>query len=406
MDRLASQAVGLYFGAFILALIWWDVEAKTSQYLLSESTYRAITAVQELTQNNKLQKALRGLKKIRSKVRGNLYESAVVYQNLGYVYHMLGQHEQAIESFKKSLETNTLPDNVAHTVRYNLAQLLIANKQYQQGLNYLEGWLKQELKPSSEALFLAAIAYHSKGQCRQAIVYVTKAIAQQPDPQEAWYQLLLSCYYKISQYKKAAQTLEILVKRFPQKHVYWVQLASVYQHLKWNRKALSTLELAYRLDILREAEILMLANMYMYYKMPYQAAHILNTEINRGRIEKSLQNWVMLSDNLYLAQEQEQSIGPLRRAAELSQDGELYYRLGQILFDLEYWKDALVAFESAIKKAGLKYPGMAHLLLGISGYRAGDVVRSQAAFETAEAYQNSKQQAQWWLNTLKRDVED
>ena len=88
------------------------------------------------------------------------------------------------------------------------------------------------------------------------------------------------------------------------------------------------------------------------------------------------------------------------KAAELSSDGTMHYRLGRALYDLERWKAAVEALATALKKKGLKQPEMAQLLLGIAAYRAGDDKLSRLALEQALRDQGTRDQAKWWLSKL------
>jgi tetratricopeptide (TPR) repeat protein len=221
-----------------------------NQNRLSESTYRSISAVHELLQDNKPEESLRRLKRLAVKTRGNDYEQAIVYQNMGYAYHTLGDDGKAIKSFEKALKDGVLAARVAQDVTHDLAQLLISAQRYREGLTYLERWLGNQARPTAQTLFLAALAHYGSGDCKKALPYAKKAIAEASRPEEAWYELSLSCYYELGQYRQALTVLQALVRRFPNNGMYWIQLAGVYQHLKRDKKAVAILELAYGMDIL------------------------------------------------------------------------------------------------------------------------------------------------------------
>ena len=390
----------------VLALVaysppaWLHAAGQQERYLLSEATYRSMSAIHELMNSGKSKAALNALNKLLPKVRHRTYESAVVLQTMGYVCHTLGREAQAIAYFEQALAKQALPNKVVRGLTFNLAQLLIASKDYQQGLHYLKQWFEQEPKPSAQSLFLAATAHFYMEQCKQAVPYIKQAIANVSSPQKSWYQLLLTCYYELTRYKEAARVLERLIKYFPNERDYWTQLAGVYQKLNRDHSALAILELAYRKDILEESDLLRLVNLYLYRGMPYQAAQLLDTEMEQGRIKQTAENWLLLTDSLVLAQEPERAITPLKQAAKLSDKGSLYHRLGQMLYRLERWEEAVQAFDTALGSNRLDQPAMAHLLLGVAAQRAGYHERARSAFVKALDYEETHEQAQTWLDRL------
>jgi tetratricopeptide (TPR) repeat protein len=390
----------------VLALVaysspsWLYAASEQQRYLLSQPTYRSMSTIHELMNSGKSHAALNALNKLLLKVRHRPYESAVILQTMGYVCHTLGRDAQAIAYFEQALAKKTLPNKVVLNVTYNLVQLLITSKNYQKGLHYLKQWFEQEAKPSAQSLFLAATAYFYVEQYEQAILYVNKAIANASPPQKYWYQLLLACYYELTRYKEAARILEQLTNYYPKERDYWIQLAGVYQKLNRDTSAVAILELAYRMDMLEETDMLRLVNLYLYRGMPYQAAQLLDTEMEKGSIKRTTDHWLLLTDSLVLAQEPERAITALRQAAKLADKGSLYQRLGQMLYRLERWEEAVQAFDTALGSDRLDQPARVQLLLGVAAQHAGFHKRARSAFIKALDDDETREQAQAWLDRL------
>ena len=372
----------------------------SSEYLLSEATYRKLNAINKLREEDKPREALTRLQSLAPRVRKDAYEFAVVLQTIGYVYHTLGQDEKAAQTFEQALAQEALPEKVSADLRYNLAQLLISTGRYRRGLDVLTAWLNKEKTPPPDAYFLAATANYHLGRCVQTIDYLTKAMAATREAPESWYQLLLTCHYERSQFTQAARVLEAMIEHFPDQSAYWMQLAGVYQRLNRNRDALIVMELAYRKHRLKARDILRLVRLYLYLDMPYSAARLLEVEMAAGRVDASVEHWTLLADSYYLAHEREPSTRALRKAAELANDGRHYFRLGQILFELEQWKEAMNALKSAIDKDGLEQPEMAYMLLGVAAFRSGDRAQAQISFSRALKSAKTRRQAGQWLERL------
>ena len=97
---------------------------------------------------------------------------------------------------------------------------------------------------------------------------------------------------------------------------------------------------------------------YSFYDMPYQAAQILERELNAGRISQSSEKLVQLSDLYRQSREYKKAIPILERAAAGSGQAKLYADLGEALYNEGDCIKAEQAFNSAISKgydAGKSY---------------------------------------------------
>ncbi len=65
------------------------------------------------------------------------------------------------------------------------------------------------------------------------------------------------------------------------------------------------------------------------------------------------------------------------------------------------WNGAVKAVDNALQKGDIKQAGTAHLLLGIASHHTGDQKRSFHALERAQRYQDTKAQADWWIEKLR-----
>jgi tetratricopeptide (TPR) repeat protein len=368
--------------------------------LLSPSTHETLARSQGLLEAGKARAALEELKGLVRRIGDDPYARAVVQQNLGYAYHVLGREREAIASYGAALKAQSLPEEVAQRVRYTLAQLLLGEGAYREGLQHLERWLRTESDPPAESRYLAAVAHYELGQCRDSIAQLEQAVARVASPPESWYRLLLACQYDLSRFRPAAKTLERLIRIAPGERDYWLQLAGVYQRLGRERDALAILELAYRQGRLEGPEILRLARLYLYLEMPYQAARLLERELETGRIASTEANWILLGDSLLQSQERPAAAQALGHAARVSEKGERYLRWGALLYELEDWPGAARALSTALDKGVLKEPGRAQLLLGLAAYRGGDMATARQALKKAARDPATRDPARRWLDYL------
>jgi tetratricopeptide (TPR) repeat protein len=180
-----------------------------------------------------------------------------------------------------------------------------------------------------------------------------------------------------------------------------VQLSLIYGASENYRRSLAAQQVAYAQALLtQDAELRRLARSYLYAELPYPAAQVLETGIENGAISSDVKAFELLANSLIAAREYERSLEPFRRAAEMSEDGNLYVRLGQVHMQREVWDEASSLLEKAVGKGGLNDPGNADLLLGIAYYNSARVARARSSFQRASKYDATRSEANRWITHL------
>ena len=100
------------------------------------------------------------------------------------------------------------------------------------------------------------------------------------------------------------------------------------------------------------------------------------------------------------AREFKRSIEPLSRAAEMSGNGDLYVRLGEVQVQRSDWGGASEALGKGIKKGGLKDTGNAQLMLGIALYNQKKLTEAEQWFEKAKSSEKSRKTAEGYLQLI------
>jgi len=370
---------------------------------VSEAAHKVLTEARALIGKHQPREAIEKLNALLPTLTEERYALAVTHQVMGYAYGDQDDYRHAVESFKKALSYKALPDEVTHDLTYNVAQLLVHLEAYQEGLGYLEEWLRHERDPKLDAVKLAATAHFHLHRYEAAAPYLEEVLARQRLPEEAWYQMLLACHFERGQYQAATRLLETMLRTWPERRDYWLQLSGAYQRIDQNHKALAVLELAERRALLGEAERLQLVRLYAYVDMPYQAAQFLSTKIEEGSIKANLDTWDLLAHSWANAQEKQRAVRALENAARLAPDGNRYLHIAQLLFELRDWNGAVKAVDNALQKGEIKQVGTAHLLLGIASHHTGDEKRCFYALERAQHYKDTKAQADWWIEKLRAE---
>ena len=398
------------FLIFILLCATCLVQAKEedTRYLLSKKTYDLLNVARVAMDENNYHIAVQKLDMYLNKEEIKAYDKAVINQTLGYAYNAQKDYKRSIESFVLSVSTNALPNKVSHEITYIIAQLYIHSEKYTEGLAYLDKWFEKEANPSADAHLLAASAYYQINQFKKLIPHAKAAIKKSDAPQQSWYELLIAGYYETKMFRDAALLLETMINKFPDNDSYWLQLVAVYQQNKQEKKALAISELAYEKGILKGEDIIQLAQTYLYLQLPVEAASILESEINNGKIDHSKANIELLSNSWLLAHDEEKAAFILEQYVSKINDISLHFKLAHIYVDLENWDKAEQTLETVVTDKNIttqpKIEATAWLLLGISSYHRENTVRSKQALNKALAFKETRDHARWWLNQIEEDV--
>ncbi|MGQ0591149.1 MAG: tetratricopeptide repeat protein, partial [Gammaproteobacteria bacterium] len=378
-------------------------EEQEDKRTVSPAIYERLTKAKTLMDEGRHGEAATLLKETLEEVKDDDYESALTQQSLAFAY--LGQHRYADASraMEAALAKQALPRDVAHALRYNLAQIYVQMEDYKKAHTALMRWLKEENNPSADAHFLAAIVHHHLKQGDLAITHVQKAISRIEKPPEDWYQFLLSLLFERKRYQEAVPILQRLVGKYPDKPSYWRYLTDVYLNLKREGEALGVLRCAYHEGAIEENDLIRMAQLYLRQGVPFSAARLLEKEVARGRVARSVKNLELLGNGWIMAREPKRAIAALRQAAGLSKSGHLDLVIAQMQVGLERWREAAASLDQALSKGGLKEPGEAQLLLGMSLYHGGEKARAITVFRQAAQNGRVHARAQRWLELIDRE---
>jgi len=375
----------------------------TQTYMVSEYVYGRLTRAQDLLAKERYAESREILDRLRERKGLNPHEMALVYQTSAYVQAALEHYAEAAADFEECLARNALPPAAELDIKYNLAQLYLADGQADKAAARLEEWFAEAEGPSSAAYYLLALAYFQQGERDRALKPARQAVESSAEPKEAWLQLLLSLYIDGESYLEAAGILERLLTRYPRKP-YWLQLAAVLGRLGRDDEALAVTQLAYTQGVLSEdRELRNLARMYLDHELPYRAAQVLVKGIEEEQVHADAAAWKLLADSWLRAREYDRAVEPLARAARTSNDGDLYTRLGRVQMERERWSEAADALERALRADRLRHRGQTLLLLGITNQSRGRIPEAVQAFEDARKHDESRHAAEQWLRRLEQE---
>jgi tetratricopeptide (TPR) repeat protein len=374
---------------------------------LDEIVWKKMNDAYEDVGNELYDEAYRKLQIISNRAHDD-YLRAVTAQALAQVEWARSNYDSALSYFEKAVDLDALPDQPHFSLMYQIAQLYYMKERYDDALDKLELWMCKVApeKVTANAWVLKAYIYAQKEDWKNIITSIETAISMSEDPKQGWYQLKLISHYELEQFPKVAQTLEIMIQKWPDKKDYWTQLSQIYFRLKRDDEALSVMALAYRRNMLdTQADIKYLSNLYSDRDVPFKAAEVLQKGIEDGIVEDTSKNWAMIADTWYAAEELEKALFAYENAGKASVDGKIDLRRAYILVDMERWKDAAEALELVLSKGGVneRKTGEAHVLQGMSEFNLGNYDKASTAWGRASKYPKAKKSAKQWMNHMREE---
>ncbi len=350
-------------------------EGRRSAPTISERTGEKLNEAIEFLNNDDYASARAVLADINLD-RLSPYERSRVEQIWSGIEYSEGDYAAARDHLQQAINAGGFSEREVSQARYQIAQIYMAEEDWERGAAALQEWFRTAAEPNSSAYYLLAAAYYQMEDLDAALEPAKKAVELAAEPQPSWIELLLALYLTREDYDSALPLLERLIAMEPQEKNHWLRLSSLYQQQEDYAQALAAMQIAYNAGFLEQAsEYQRLSDMLRFNEIPYRAARVLQQALDDGKVEADSETYEKLANAWIQARDFDEAIPPLTRAAQLSDDGNLFMRLGQVQVQREDWQEAVDVLQEAINKGDLEDPGQANLLLGIAYFnldRLGD----------------------------------
>ena len=407
-NRWGRALGGLVLLLVVMGALWTTEGAAQTRRTaaMREKVYSKLSKAQEATENQDWSEAFDNLDDVKRMKDLSANEKAQLYTAYGYTYFAQEKYAESTESYEKVLEQEELQEAMRLSTIYTLGQLHFHLEHYDVAAGYLQDWLELATNPGPEPYMLLGQAYYQLGKLDEAAVPVERAIAiareRDAKVQENWYALLRVIYFETRDYPKLLEVLEVLVRDYPAKE-YWLHLSSAYGEMGDTSRQLAAYDMAFQQGYLTSStEKVVLAQLLLQAEVPFRAGTILQAGLDDGSIEGTAANWRLLSQAWIMAQEHQKAIASLKRAAELSDDGELHARIAQTYANLGAWEDSAAAAQTALDR-GVRNPGELHLMRGMAFFELGRYQEAKVAFGKAQASEESRSTAVRWQAFVERE---
>ena len=385
-----------------------DQQRTRQAQAVSKPVYDKIQKAQEFTDAQDYWAAMEVLRILKNSTRITDYERANVLNYIAIIHYYMEDLSAAIAAYEEMLGIPDQEPQLRKRTMYQLAQLLMAEERFEDGLAYLEDWFGLEPNPAPGAYNLLAQCYYQLNRYKDMILPIETAIevaiARELAIKEDWYVLLNFAYFQQEEYVRVRDIQKILLATWPKKQ-YWFYLAGAYTELGDEQNLLATYDAAHTNGLLNsESEFVTMAQLYLQNEIPYKAATLLEAEIESGRVARAEKNYRLLSQAWTLAQEDEKAIPALKEAATLSGDGEIDLRLGNAHLNLGRYAECAASVREGLNKGGIKSPDNAYISLGMCLYNLHRYDEAIDAFDEAKKTPRSAKLAEQWKTVIGFDL--
>ena len=375
------------------------LERRSTAPQMNYNVNKKFESVAERFGNSDLEGAMKSL---QSMLNWNIndYERAVVYQFMGFVYVQQNNIDMAIEVFRKCTDLDILSTSQHQSTVFNLASLYGSKEDWDLTISKLMQWFQYEPDPVAEAYIMMGIAYFQKGDPLASLPYIHIANIKSKKPQESWHQLELAILFLNKRFEEAVELLKRMATYWPDKEKYWETMAGAYMELQKDPDALSALTLGYKNNAISKKETLEnLAQLNLYLEIPYQAARIVEENINSGLLEKNEKNLKLLLGAWTAAREFDQAIGVINILAPMINDGNLYIQKAMLLNEKGDWQGIKLAASQALNTGNLEKPGDIYILMGMAQTELKEYDQAINSFEKAAELgtDGNKRNAEAWI---------
>ena len=369
---------------------------------VSKSTFKVITEVQKLMEEEKFNEAIATLEVLVRETRDNAYDHAVANQYLAHNSVMLDDIPRARSALQAALSAPELPPDMSSELRLFYGSILLGDEEYALARENLEIWLANAASPQPKQLFSVGYANYQDGRVQRGEELLARAINEGgAQAQDSWYQVYYQILFDLKKYRLGKQVLYELISRSPNKALNWRMLASHHMQLDQSNDALAAMMLLYlNGQVESNNDLRQIVSLYGFLDIPDKAARMLEKFVAEGKIEDNSDTKKELGNLWLMARERAKAKEAYQAAASVAPDGRTYVMLGGIFFEDEEWRSAHESYQKALNYGGLEEPLRVYLLAGISAFRGGMEEEARVALREAAKSPEFRAQARSLIKKL------
>jgi len=372
--------------------------------LTSEKDQKAINEGLDAVNNQDKDKAIQILQPIADGSKSK-YAQALALQGLANVHYNDGDVKGAIDLLKRALDNGTMPNDTYFQLEYMLAQFYVADEQYQPALDTITKWRAEGKKETADSYALEGNADYRLEKYPEAIAAIKKAQSLTDKPNDNWNQILMASYSESGQTDQAAQLAQQQLAANPNDTTAMSNAVAVLMQTQKYPEAIALMEKQRAAGGLKdEKSYVNLAKLYLVTGQEgndakgnaVKAAGVLKEGMSKGVVQPTYDNYKLLGDASYVAENNSEAIDAYRKAMPMAKDGEAAVRAGQLLLTENKFSEAKSLIQQGIDK-GVQKKGTAYMLLAEAERGLKNKPGAVAAMQKAAQQPETADKAKAWL---------
>jgi tetratricopeptide (TPR) repeat protein len=379
--------------------------ANNSSSALSMKTYKSLSQVEGLLYKEEFSNAQAQLDKLlRDISKLSLADKAYTY-HMQALIHLNQQHyASARKYFLQSYQTQDdgqpgLNNKTRLEVVLMLANLALQDEDYQQAIKFSQEYLQMTQQPSKSGYLILASAYYQTADYEKAIKPL-KQLINLFEADRSVYSTLFAVYYQLKQLPEATLIVEKMIRYWPEKAEYWLQLASIYLEQDKVMKSLEVMQLSLIQGfIIRQNDFMQYVYALYDKNLPNKAATILSAAMDQSIVKANHKNYALLAALYVEAKEEDKALLSYKKAAKLAADGKEDLLIAQIYYDQENYQQSIKYARTALVK-DIKKRGYVHMLIAACYHELDDIAAAREQLNKAANYKETKITARQWLLSI------
>ncbi|HET6603109.1 MAG TPA: tetratricopeptide repeat protein [Xanthomonadaceae bacterium] len=368
----------------------------------SRKLAKKLQALIDDSNEERFDEVISGAREIIASADANAYDKAIAYQSLAFAHLEQDDYVQAAQAIEQALATNALSNDTHFQLMRQLAQIQLAEEQYDRAIVTVDRFLTETRAEDGELLAMKGNALYRLERCGDAIPVLEEASAKLERNQSAVTQILMACYFETEQPLKAAGMAEQALAKDPDNKSLIRNLSSIYLQAEQEQKAAQVLEDAKNRGLLSEAEdYKQLYQLYRYVENDAKAIEVIREGQAKDILPKDAETYRALGEAAYFSENIPVAIEAFQKGAAVAGDGELALSLARVLHEEQRYPEAKAAAQEALAK-GVKQKGHAYLVIGGAELGLNNKEAAIAAYRQATQYPESKSVAESWLKSAGR----
>ncbi len=395
--------------ATLTLLLSTPLSAQAEEKRLSQAEFKRIQQVQTLQMEDRWQEAKKVIQRhLEAKPRPLL--EAMLWRSLAQIELQEANYEVALPALKKAWKLEQLPEHEQLSLQGIIAQLMLQQEEYKEGIPLFEDWLSKVPVTEHKARHFLSLAqaYSQLEKWAKALPNAKKAIQMESKVPTSWYKMLTGLHSRLEQWPQAIRVQKIIVDREADQLSQWRQLALLqYQngHKKDNvpPAALATLRMAYERKLFDKYDDYQLLSQWLSVSgLPFKSAQVLEQGLKRHKPEESKKRHKQqkrLAQLWIRAKALPEAEALLHQLAKVKPETSLLQQLAQLQIRQKQWSKAEKSLKHLLALSPKNY-GDILILHGITLIQLEERQRATEQFQLALQEKSSKRGAKQWLSYL------